>query len=178
MNDCANNFHRLQMQDFASGQDLQRQNMEHLRTEILSHICAEIETFLRLEVHLNLNIIESTKNDPNNMNMLLKCEEYKQWIRSCPLPLNQSYISIGHRIENYLSVMFYNLTTISLHDWKTYEEMRHLAEKRFQIHALEDYLPNQSLDQVIPFFYSHSLNVFWYNCYYFILGHRYIGNNA
>lgn len=154
INGCGHNFYKFHMQDFETVRSLRRRNMEHLRTEIISHICAEIETFLRLEVHVNLNIIENSKNDPNNIKMLLKCEDYKQWIQDSPMRLNQSYTSIGHRLENYLSVMFYNLTTISLHDWKTYEEMRHLAEKRFQIYALEDYLPNQSLDQVYFIFSS------------------------
>lgn len=44
--------------------------------------------------------------------------------------------------------MFYNLTTISLHDWKTYEEMRHLANTRLMLKPVEDYLPNQTLEQV------------------------------
>ncbi|XP_067625774.1 WASH complex subunit 4-like [Eurosta solidaginis] len=45
--------------------------------------------------------------------------------------------------------MFYNLTTISLHDWKTYEEMRHLANTRIMLKPVEDYLPNQTLEQGI-----------------------------
>lgn len=131
----------------------QSANVEHLRAAVISHICAEIETFLRLEVHVNLQIIEASNDSRNTMDIVMKCDEYKQWIHSYPMHLNHSYISIGYRIENYLSVMFYNLTTISLHDWKTYEEMRHLAEKRFHINALDDYLPNQSLDQVSIWLY-------------------------
>lgn len=148
INRSADNFHKLGLEDLETGKALQHANTEHLRTKIISHICAEIETFLRLEVHVNLNIIETTKNDSNNLNLLMKCNNYKHFVNNSLLRLNQSYVSIGHRVENYLSVMFYNLTTISLHDWKMYEEMRHLAEKRFKIYALEDYLPSQSLDQV------------------------------
>lgn len=43
--------------------------------------------------------------------------------------------------------MFYSLTTVSLHDWKTYGEMRFLAEKKYDLNTVEDYLPTQTLEQ-------------------------------
>ena len=32
--------------------------------------------------------------------------------------------SVRHRVEVYLERTFYNLTTVSLHNWRTYGEMR------------------------------------------------------
>lgn len=43
--------------------------------------------------------------------------------------------------------MFYSLTTVSLHDWKTYGEMRFLAEKKYNLNTVEDHLPTQTLEQ-------------------------------
>lgn len=53
------------------------------------------------------------------------------------------------QIENYLSNMFYNLTTISLHDWRTYSEMRHLGNYKFNLVTIGDHLPTQQLEQGI-----------------------------
>lgn len=43
--------------------------------------------------------------------------------------------------------MFYNLTTISLHDWKSYEEMRQLSTAKLSLHPIKDYLPNKTIEQ-------------------------------
>lgn len=43
--------------------------------------------------------------------------------------------------------MFYNLTTVSLHNWRTYGDMRHLARLKYSLITVEDYLPNQTLEQ-------------------------------
>jgi hypothetical protein len=50
-------------------------------------------------------------------------------------------------IEQYLSEMFYNLTTVTLYDWKTYGEIRCLANTKFDLKTTEDYLPTQQLEQ-------------------------------
>lgn len=43
--------------------------------------------------------------------------------------------------------MFYNLTTVVLHDWKTYGEMRRLACLQYNLETVEDNLPMQTLEQ-------------------------------
>ncbi|KAF2888461.1 hypothetical protein ILUMI_17712 [Ignelater luminosus] len=43
--------------------------------------------------------------------------------------------------------MFYNLTTVVLHDWRTYGEMRRLALLQYGLHTVEDNLPMQTLEQ-------------------------------
>ena len=53
---------------------------------------------------------------------------------------------LGH-VEAYLERTFYNLTTVSLHNWRTYGEMRHLATNRFGLTTVEDHLPMQTLEQ-------------------------------
>lgn len=56
--------------------------------------------------------------------------------------------SFPDQLENYFTATFYNLTTIAPHDWKSYEKMRHLANKMLQLRPVDDYLPNQIIDQV------------------------------
>merc|ERR1719367_2086064 len=43
--------------------------------------------------------------------------------------------------------MFYNLTTVSLHNWRTYGEMREAARTRLDLETVEDNLPSQTVEQ-------------------------------
>ena len=51
-------------------------------------------------------------------------------------------------VEHYLNKTFYNLTTVALHDWKTYGEMRNMAEQKYGLKLVESHLPSQTLEQV------------------------------
>ena len=51
-------------------------------------------------------------------------------------------------VTHYLDTTFYNLTTVSLHDWKTYGEMRNLAVQKYGLTMIEAHLPSQTLEQV------------------------------
>lgn len=55
---------------------------------------------------------------------------------------------VPDEVEHYLSKMFYNLTTVVLHDWQTYGEMRQLAKFKHNLDTVEDHLPMQTLEQV------------------------------
>ncbi|XP_037817171.1 WASH complex subunit 4 [Lucilia sericata] len=140
--ECGNTLNFLNLKDLNLSNDLQKSTYEIIRSEIISKLCAQIEIFLRLEVHANLQV---EKMNPFEQGI----NDYKELINVCPLQVNGNYVILKDHIENYLSAMFYNLTTISLHDWKTYEEMRHLANYRLLLHPVEDYLPNQTLEQGI-----------------------------
>lgn len=50
-------------------------------------------------------------------------------------------------METYLERMFYNLTTVALHDWRAYDEMRAIAQLKFGAETIESHLPAETLDQ-------------------------------
>ncbi|TRY86275.1 hypothetical protein DNTS_009307 [Danionella cerebrum] len=50
-------------------------------------------------------------------------------------------------VTHYLDKTFYNLTTVALHDWATYSEMRNLATQRYGLVMTEAHLPSQTLEQ-------------------------------
>ena len=52
-------------------------------------------------------------------------------------------------VEHYLNKTFYNLTTVALHDWKTYGEMKNMAQQKYCLSLLESHLPSQTLEQVL-----------------------------
>ena len=57
-------------------------------------------------------------------------------------------VDIAAYVTHYLDKTFYNLTTVALHDWATYSEMRNLATQRYGLTMTEAHLPSQTLEQV------------------------------
>jgi WASH complex subunit 7 len=47
-----------------------------------------------------------------------------------------------------LDKTFYDLTTVALHDWKAYSEMRNLADQKYNLALTDPYLPSSTLEQV------------------------------
>lgn len=62
--------------------------------------------------------------------------------KSIPFFFHAAYVT------HYLDKTFYNLTTVALHDWATYSEMRNLATQRYGLMMTEAHLPSQTLEQV------------------------------
>lgn len=58
------------------------------------------------------------------------------------------HISLSAYVEHYLNQTFYNLTTVALHDWRTYSEMRTWAQRKYGLAMIEAHLPSQTLEQV------------------------------
>lgn len=86
-----------------------------LKKDLFGPINQIVETNLRLQTHLHLQLPPS---DPFKNTLALNFSKFS------PARMNKYYISIKKETEHYLSTMFYNLTTVVLHDWKTYGEMR------------------------------------------------------
>lgn len=86
-----------------------------LKTNLLKPLNQMIETNLRLQTHLHLQL--PTSNPFQNLPPFT----FKKLL---PATLKRNYINIVQEIEHYLSTMFYNLVTVVLHDWRTYGEMR------------------------------------------------------
>lgn len=92
------------------------------KTEYLDKLCSDFETELRLQTHLELKLDDQSpfKRRLRDFTRPLTCE---------PIRVLDRFVSMGY-VEQYLSAMAYNLTTIALHDWKTYESMLNLARTK------------------------------------------------
>ncbi|KAB0801554.1 hypothetical protein PPYR_05908 [Photinus pyralis] len=111
---------------------------QYLKSDIIDVMNQLVETNLRLQTHLHLQLPPSDpfqNPPPSNFKNLL------------PAFFNNHYIHIKEEVEHYLSTMFYNLTTVVLHDWRTYGEMRRLAMLQYGLNTVEDNLPIQTLEQ-------------------------------
>nr|CAD7454963.1 unnamed protein product [Timema tahoe] len=112
----------------------------YFEKQVLKPVCQEVETNLRLHVHSHLQL-----DDRNPFRgAIFDCSLF---LTLKPLRFFNNYINIKAYVEHYLNQTFYNLTTVALHDWKTYGEMRSLARFKYGIVTVEDHLPSQTLEQ-------------------------------
>ncbi|XP_021927247.1 WASH complex subunit 4 isoform X2 [Zootermopsis nevadensis] len=112
----------------------------YLSEQVLQPLCHDIETNLRLHVHSHLQLDD---RNPFRVGVM----DFTPFLRLKPLRFFNRYIDIRGFVEHYLDQTFYNLTTVALHDWKTYGEMRNLAQHNFGLATVEDHLPSQTLEQ-------------------------------
>jgi len=123
--------------------DSYEEEMENaISNEVVTPLCRDIETDLRLHVHsahlkgtVNIN---PTKTGVRDLSWFLQVQ---------PLRLASKYIHIKSHVENYLNAAFYNHAAVSLHNWKTYGEMRQLAEQKYGLELDNLHLPCQTLEQ-------------------------------
>lgn len=111
---------------------------ENVKQNFLNSLIQNVETNLRLQTHLHLVLPPS---DPFLNYISLNFSTV------APIKLRNNFCSTKNETEHYLSTMFYNLTTVVLHDWKTYGEMRRLANLEYNLETVEDNLPMQTIEQ-------------------------------
>lgn len=132
-----------------------------IRRMLVSKLCGSIETKLRLDVHASLQALMSGDSGIPTISAStdIPVGELSQMLSLHPMSvicgadspttngIGKHYLSIREHIGIYLSQMFYNLTTVSMLDWRTYGQMRNIARNKFQIQTIEDQLPTQTLEQ-------------------------------
>lgn len=123
-----------------STENRNNEHREMLIKNVLEPACHEIETSLRLHVHAHLKLDDSNPFKIGALNS-------NRIVRASPLPIANNFISPKRFIEHYLDDMFYNLTTVALHDWRTYGTMRRLASYKLNLEMVQDHLPTQNLEQ-------------------------------
>ena len=62
-----------------------------------------------------------------------KRTKIRPFILMQPLVVFDLVVDIHKKVKQYLEASFYNLTTIALHDWLTYSEMKNLAKEKVRI---------------------------------------------
>jgi len=113
-----------------------------LTTQIVEPLCRDIETDLRLHVHTkHLNHVQTLNPKTENLRPL------RPFLDIAPLKILGLVVNIKNEVTHYLDLNFYNLTTVALHDWRTYSDMRSLAQEKLGLQLMDNFLPMGSLDQ-------------------------------
>eukprot|EP00602_Paraphysomonas_sp_CaronLab_P007109 CAMPEP_0185031460 /NCGR_PEP_ID=MMETSP1103-20130426/18944_1 /TAXON_ID=36769 /ORGANISM="Paraphysomonas bandaiensis, Strain Caron Lab Isolate" /LENGTH=1209 /DNA_ID=CAMNT_0027566997 /DNA_START=38 /DNA_END=3667 /DNA_ORIENTATION=- len=113
-----------------------------LRREIVEPLCRSIETDLRLHIHTK-HLTHMQASNPKTEDQ----RPLKPYLDIAPVHVLGEVLTIKNEVSHYLDRTFYNLTTVALHDWRTYSDMRSLANEKYGIVLLDNYLPMGSLDQ-------------------------------
>jgi len=114
------------------------------RTDFVDKICRELEVELRLQTHKELcsdNFINPFKRQPYNFkNIFTNRPQNATSFRI----MNQT-INLERYVENYLEKICYNLTSLSPHDWYTYDWMLNLASQKYNLRFTNNQLPAQTV---------------------------------
>eukprot|EP00033_Pygsuia_biforma_P003806 GCRY01004171.1.p1 GENE.GCRY01004171.1~~GCRY01004171.1.p1 ORF type:complete len:1139 (-),score=210.05 GCRY01004171.1:215-3631(-) len=111
-----------------------------LNERIVQPLCRDIETDLRLHIHSHLDV---DTREPFKDGL----KDLARFLTIKPLKVFGDVLDLKAKVTHYLDSTFYNLTTVALHDWKTYEEMRNLALQKYNLKMTEVHLPGATLDQ-------------------------------
>ena len=113
-----------------------------VQTHIVQSLCTDIEDNLRLHIHTKtLDHLQTINPKTGNLT------PFRPLLDANPLHILGLIVDIRHEVKHYLDLTFYNLTTVALHDWRTYADMRSLAAEKFGLDLMNNFLPMGSLDQ-------------------------------
>ena len=114
-----------------------------LLSAIVEPLCRDIDSNLRLRIHsVHLDHMRSPNPRENP-----RFNARRHFLALPPLRVFKRSVSLKRQVEHYLDRTFYNLTTVALHDWKTYGEMSNLAKEVYGLDLNENHLPIGTLDQ-------------------------------
>ncbi|PRD23224.1 UNVERIFIED_CONTAM: Washc4 [Trichonephila clavipes] len=122
-------------------QAFQEETYLTIKKYLLDPLCNHIETELRFHCHYHLKL-----DDRNPFRIGRK--DFSHFLNLSSIRLFDRLINVKAYVEHYLDKLFYNLTTVALHDWKTYGEMRSLAKHKYNLLTVEAHLPSQTLEQI------------------------------
>ncbi|XP_068718075.1 WASH complex subunit 4-like [Montipora capricornis] len=111
-----------------------------LHEHLLQPLCRDIETDLRLHIHQHLQL-----DDRNPFKVGMR--DLSQFLKIRPIRFFHQFVNVKQHVAHYLDTTFYNLTTVALHDWRTYGEMRNQASQKYGLEMTEAHLPSQTLEQ-------------------------------
>jgi len=115
-----------------------------LEEVLVAPLCRLVENDLRLHIHSEL-----MSHVPQPNPITAPQPDLLSFLIMKPLNVLGRALDLKARVSAYLDETFYNLTTIATHDWKTYAEMRSLAENKYGLRLTDSYLPAGTLEQGI-----------------------------
>jgi WASH complex subunit 7 len=120
-------------------QSFQDEMSKQTREHWLKMLCQD---WRRLHIHMHLQL---NSRSP----FRVASQQLSTFLRMPPLRLFDRDINTRACVEHYLNKAFYNLTTVALHDWETYSEMRALAQQKYALMMAKAHLPSPTLEQFL-----------------------------
>ena len=93
-----------------------------LERQLIAPLCLSAETDLRLSNHAS----QALRSDKAERPQAKVVHELMRLVALPPLAIFAVLLDPRRRVAHHLDVTFYNLSTVALHDWQRYTEMRAL----------------------------------------------------
>jgi WASH complex subunit 7 len=130
---------------------------------IFHKFAMDIESELRLHIH-SILIKNLTIPNPNNEG---KSINFNDVLKLRNVFLFENTLCFKNYVQEYLNKIFYDMTTLNINDWKTYQQMRTLAKSKYNLNLHDIHLPSQTLEQGLDIIYIlRNLPQFVQNYYY------------
>ena len=114
-----------------------------LEEEVIQPLCKDTDDDLRMHIHSSLIVQELEQSNP----MRDGVQDLSRFFALPAIRFCGQNVSVKDRVVHYLNSTFYNQTTVALHNWMTYSEMRNLAREKFGLELTDGFLPGQTLQQ-------------------------------
>ena len=113
-----------------------------LEENLVKPLRTAVENDLRLRIHKKNLEFMSTPNPKKEA-----ARQLRPFLGLKPLRVFGELFDVKAKVTRYLERVFYSLTTVALHDWLTYADMRDLAFEKYGLEIADNHLPMGSLDQ-------------------------------
>jgi len=111
---------------------------EAFTESVVRPICQATEEQLRTQIHQvlipNMNQLNPLEKRPTDI---------QRYANMNDLYLFEKQINMGYEIKKYLGHIFYEMSALTPHDFRTYEHMRALASQKLGVKVLQSHLPSQ-----------------------------------
>jgi hypothetical protein len=108
-----------------------------LERQLIAPLCLSAETDLRLSNHAS----QALRGDKAEKPQAKVVRELMRLVALPPLAIFAVLLDPRRRVAHHLDATFYNLSTVALHDWPRYTEMRALATSRFGLQMVAPHKP-------------------------------------
>ncbi|GBG30766.1 WASH complex subunit 4 [Hondaea fermentalgiana] len=109
-----------------------------VREYYVDPLCVRVDEALRLHQHaVHMEHLAAAA---------LEIDELRSAVHVGPLEIMDASLHTKTCVEHYLQRQFYNMTVLSLHDWRSYREMQKVAMETLGISVADSTLPQGGLD--------------------------------
>ena len=142
INDIEKPLHYIKFKENDGIDDIKRIRkitLDIFERTFLKKLSQEIENELLQEVHgAFIEGLEGSPYSDQNLKWYLSIKPFRFFDR---------IVNVKRFVEEELNMKFYQLTTLNLNNYQTYQRMRVLAKNKYGLNLHDVYLPNQNLDQ-------------------------------
>ena len=140
LNDIENPFHYIKFKENDGIDDIKRLRkvtIETFEKFFMEQLSEQLEKDLQIQVHSTfIEGLDGAEYSETNLQSYLNIQPFRFF---------DIVFDVKRYMEEHLNKKFYQMTTLNLNNYQTYQRMRVLARNKYGLNLHEVYLPNQNL---------------------------------